>query len=87
MYYHVSSYIHENQILTQKSKNNRCFCEYISNCYAENYEEYKIYFDELNRYRLQDITGRDVYKWICEAVFEGVRKRNFYYKPSRVFYF
>lgn len=83
-YYHVSSYIYENQCLTQKTKNCRCFCEYISNCYARNYNEYKAYFDELKCYRLDEITGRDVSKWICEAIFDEVRKTMFLNYPSRI---
>lgn len=84
VYYHVSSYVSEKQVLTHKSKNNRCFCEYVSNYSNDGYENYELYYNELLNYQPEKITGRDTSKWICEAVFDGIRKKCFPEKPSRI---
>ena len=84
IFYHVSSYVSEYQKLTRKSKNNRCICEYISNCSNESYQNYQYYYNELKGYHIKDISGRDAEKWISEAIFDGVRKKYYINKPSRI---
>lgn len=84
IFYHVSSLIQEGMELSRYSKNNRCFCEYASNCYATCYSEFLKYYNEYKAYDINRITGRDESKWICETIFESVRKEKYCNMPSRI---
>lgn len=84
IYYHVSSCVSEKQLLTRETKKHRCYCEYICSCDSVDYEKYKNDYNEFLKNKIDQNTGRDAAKWICEAVFEGVRKKCFPEKPSRV---
>ena len=83
-FYHVSSLIEEGMELSRYSKNNRCFCEYASNCYATCYSEFLRYYNEFKSYGIEQLTGRDESKWICETIFEFVRKEKYCNMPSRI---
>ena len=84
IFYHVSSLVQEGMELSRYSKNNRCFCEYASNCYATCYSEFLKYYNEFKAYDIYRITKRDEAKWICETVFESVRKEKYCDMPSRI---
>lgn len=86
-YYHVSSYLREGDYLTRKTKNNFDYCCYASICDVSTYEKFIECYQQLCLSNVQQNTGRTAAKWICEAVFEYVRKNEFSDKPSRIWGF
>ena len=83
LFYHVSSYLKENQILMHTTKNNYEFCLLTENADISNYRKYNEFIEELQCKNVNK-TGRDKFKWANEAVFEYVRKKYFPNKPSRI---
>ncbi len=83
-YYHVSSLVQSGQILRKNTKQNYCYCEFISNCDVSSYEKFLIIRQQLSSLNIFNITGRTANKWSCEAVFENIRSNCYPNKPSRV---
>ena len=84
MYFHVSSYVHEGDILTHQTKYNPDTCERISKAHISNYKDYLSLLNSLEEEKICDKTGRDHYKWSCEAIFESVRVEYYPDRPSRI---
>lgn len=83
-YYHVSSLIKEGQILKRNTKNNFDYCCYVSSCDVTSYEEFIECYNNLCLSRVYEYSGRTAAKWMCEAIFEHVRQKEFPDKPSRI---
>ena len=84
VYYHVSSYISEGQILTAKTKNNFEYRQYISTCDVSTYCKFVESYQKIDTDETCQQTGWSVEKWMCEAIFEYVRKKEYMDKPSRI---
>ena len=82
-YFHTSSYLKEGQTVSKNTKNNYKTCEFIFSYDVDCYSEYLSLLNELDKKNISR-TGRDKYKWACEAIFESVRKKNFADLPSRI---
>lgn len=85
VYYHVSRRIQEEKLLNKSTKKDKEYCQNISNCTAKNYKEFYILFQEM--YKNPHLIMRTKTlpsKWICEAIFEFVRKQSYPNMPSRV---
>lgn len=83
-YYHVSSFLKENQVLTHDTKNNYKFCELICLTDISSYDKYIELVKILEKSNVEEETGRDVFKWSCESIFEMVRSKHYNNMPSRV---
>ena len=84
VYYHVSSYISEGQKLTANTKNNLEYRQYISTCEVSTYHKFVESYQKINNDETYQQTGWSVEKWMCEAIFEYVRKEEYPDKPSRI---
>ena len=84
-YYHVSSHAKEGQIFTKETKNNFNYCEFMCVNDFSTYEKSFNLYKEMLKMDLYSKTGRNASKWLCEAIFEYVRKHNNHTDlPSRV---
>lgn len=83
-FYHVSSYIHTNEILKKGTKPNGEFCNLICTSNISTLPEIEVLLKKLNSMKVLEKTGRPSGKWLCEAIFEHVRKTEFPNNPSRV---
>lgn len=61
LFYHVSSYLKENQILMHTTKNNYEFCLLTENADISNYRKYNEFIEELQCKNVNK-TGRDKFK-------------------------
>lgn len=83
-FFHVSSYAKEGQVFTKQSKMNFDFCEYICINDFSIYENALSNYKEMIKIGFASKTGRISSKWLCEAIFESVRKQYYSTMPSRV---
>lgn len=84
-YYHVSSFLKENQVLTHDTKNNYEFCKLICRTdISSSYNKYIELLRTLEEKNVEKETGRDVFKWSCESIFEMIRFKHYNSNPSRV---
>ena len=84
MYYHVSSFLEVNQIITRKTKNNIDFCSLASACDISTFDKFIILYEKLCFSEVHKKTGRTAEKWLCEYIFEKVRMQKFPNYPSRI---
>ena len=84
IFFHVSSYVKEGDCLTHNSKNNYNICDYISSTRINDLDDYNTLLAELKEKDILQKTGRDHYKWSCEAIFESIRLMDYNDLPSRI---
>ena len=84
IFFHVSSYVKEGDCLTHNSKNNHNICDYISSTQINDLDDYNTLLAKLKEKDILQKTGRDHYKWSCEAIFESIRLMDYNDLPSRI---
>ena len=84
IFFHVSSYVKEGDCLTHNSKNNYSICKYISSTRINDLDDYNTLLAKLKEKDILQKTGRDHYKWSCEAIFENIRLMDYNDLPSRI---
>lgn len=82
-YYHVSSFAKDGDIYYPNQKPLQKYIDEIESFVIHNYSTF------LNAYNsipdnIQEKTGIRKTKWICEAIFESIRKECFSYAPRRL---
>ncbi len=84
IYYHVSSSIKENQVLKMKTKRLAYFCDIVWAFDTSSLYNCETLLNILNNLNAEEQTHRHNSKWLCEAIFEYIRKTEFPNDPSRV---
>lgn len=83
-FYHVSTHAHAGDIYSRETKNNFNECKYVSSHVPSSYEEACQLLDYMRENSFGAKTGKSPEKWLCEAIFENVRKNCFSNLPSRI---
>lgn len=83
-FYHVSSFIHENLILTKEGKPHQEMCNLICGFDISTLSKCEVLFNIINKLNINTDTGRQNDKWLCEAIFEYIRKIEYPNNPSRM---
>ncbi len=84
MYYHVSSFLKEFELLTKETKNNYEYCKMACGTDVSSYDKLVEFMEKLNRDNVKGRTGKDCYKWASEAIFEWIRSTFYPDMPSRI---
>ena len=84
MYYHVSSLRKEGDKLLRTDKIGYDYCCYASSCDLSTFEKYIECYNNLLLSNVYAMTHRTAQKWICEYIFEKVRKYHYPDLPSRL---
>lgn len=82
-YYHVSSYAQDGQIYFANRKPLQEYIDQFESFSVDNYAQFIKTCDAIPDTILQD-TGIRKSKWLCELVFEKIRKENFEWAPRRL---
>lgn len=83
-FYHVSTYARTGSIYSRGTKNNFNECNYVSSHAPSSYEEACWLLGYMRENSFGENTGKLPEKWLCEAIFENVRKSCFSNLPSRI---
>ena len=83
-YYHVSSKRYEGDKLLHTGKVGYDYCCYASSCDVSTFEKYVDCYRNLCLSNVYAKTQRTASKWICEYIFENVRKNKYSHLPSRL---
>ena len=84
IFYHVSSFINEGDILKKTTKPLQEWCKETEQCDVSTSHKVQEYYQYLINQNVEEKTGKDAIKWCCEAIFDCVRRVNFPTMPSRI---
>ena len=84
IYYHVSSLRNTGDQLLHNTKIGYDYCCYATSCDLSTFEKYVECYNSLCLSRVYETTHRTASKWICEFIFEKVRRYYYSNLPSRL---
>ena len=84
-YYHVSTQLHEGYQIIPSQKSFLGWSRYAENAKVLEENEFIEVFNYLKASDVEIKTGRRPQKWLCEILFENIRKQYYSNRPSRIY--
>lgn len=84
-YYHVSSQLHEGCQINPVNKKFSGLSHYAEETKIKDEKDFINVYNYLKDFNVKMKTGRTPEKWLCEIIFENIRKQYYNSMPSRIY--
>lgn len=85
VYYHVSRQLHVGDTIYPQQKSFCGWSEFAFNTNIRNYTDFERNYNYLKDSDVFQVTGRTFAKWLCETLFESIRRQRYSNYPTRIY--
>lgn len=85
VYYHVSRQLHMGDVIYPQKKSFSGWSEFAYNTIIRSYSDFAEIHDYLKISDVFQVTKRTFAKWLCETLFESIRKQRYPNCPTRIY--